>query len=156
MRLQQYLNDEYDGRFKGKYESTEIFVNPSKSEFRDASKNGEVRFFAYNKTKKFYIWNPEVLHGDVIHDYIGISDWNGRTEDTYFLKGQTLQGVARRIGGKWQFYDSDVIGYVISDSSRDFSFDQFIEMLESKWNWVKKYISFDYIKKNKLGGYWES
>ena len=149
MRLQQFLNDEYDGRFKDRFGgSTEIFVDPSKSEFREVSKDKNVRFFAYNKTKKFYIWHPEILHIDVVSDYIDISDWGGITEETYFIKGQTLQGVARMIGGKWQLYNSDVINSIIQKDI--LTFDDFIDILENKWKWVKRYISFDYVKKNGL------
>lgn len=150
MRLEQYLKEKYDGRFKGRWgESTEIFVNPSRSEFREVANGGNVRFFAYNKTKKFYIWNPEVLHSDVVRDYIDISGWDGRTEDTYFLGGLTLQGVARLIGGKWQLYNSDVIEGIVY-GRRSLSFDQFIEMIENKWKWVEKYMSFDYVKEKGL------
>lgn len=154
MRLQYYLNDEYSGRFKGRWgDSTEIFVNPSKSEIRDASKNGIVRFFAYNKTKKFYVWNPEVLHGEVVKDHIDISGWNGNMEDDYFLKGLTLQGTAKIIGGKLQFYDSDVIDFHIG---KTMEFSDFLEMLQSKWKWVNKWMGFDYIKKHGIKGDWIS
>lgn len=152
MRLEQYLKEKYDGRFKDKRGgSTEIFINPSKSEFREVAEDWNVRFFAYNKTKKFYIWNPGILHADVVRDYIDISEWGGEsTEKTYFLGGQTLQGVARLIGGKWQLYNSDVIEDIVYSRIYDFSFDQFIEMLENKWKWVERYISFDYVEKKGL------
>lgn len=33
---------------------------------------------------------------------------------------------------------------------RSLSFDQFIEMIENKWKWVEKYMSFDYVKEKGL------
>ncbi len=113
MRLYRYLTEKWKRSFKdrdsfGKLSglTIEVFVNPSKSEFRDASDNAGfdiqkgnyVRFFADMKRKQVYVWNPNSIHSDT---------WKEIGDGRKFGDPTLLSGVAEMKGGKWVFTDSD-------------------------------------------------
>jgi hypothetical protein len=72
MKFQQYLQEEYFGRgkkFKGTYE---VFLNPSRKEFRDAeneSKLGEtqgfIRLIIDRKNHNLYVASGRALHDEI-------------------------------------------------------------------------------------------
>lgn len=89
----------------------EIFVNPSRKDFRDAAnstkwetrmaKYGDyVRFFIATKTKNVYIWKPDIPHIDVAEHIFGGTNIRWNTDDR-------VSGVAILQDGKWTMIDSD-------------------------------------------------
>ncbi len=113
MRLYRYLTEKWIKSFKergpfGKVgdKVVEVFVNPSKSELRDASGNAEfdaisgkyVRFMADMKKKRIYVWDPESIHRDTWKEFGDGRNWTDHT---------LLSGVAQIKKGKWKFTESD-------------------------------------------------
>ena len=114
MRFLQYINEKYVGSTVGAKSymfsggTTEIFVNPSNKEIRDAAwvgnMKGDVRFIADYKHKNLYVFKADTFHVDV-SNYLekeeGIS-----TVDWY----NSIWGVANVVGGKLKFDSSDTLG----------------------------------------------
>jgi hypothetical protein len=113
MRLYRYLTEKWIKSFKDRDsfgrvrdDIVEVFVNPTKREFRDASGNASfdiqkgnyVRFFADMKRKQIFVWNPNAIHNDV---------WKEIGDGRRFGDETLLSGVAEMKGGKWVFTDSD-------------------------------------------------
>lgn len=113
MRLYRYLTEKWVKSFKdrdpfGKPQDNiiEVFVNPTKKEFRDASDNAGfdiqkgkyVRFFADMKRKQVFVWNPNSIHLDT---------WRVIGDSRNFEDETLLSGIAEMKGGKWAFTDSD-------------------------------------------------
>ncbi len=145
MRLYRYLTEKWIKSFKdrdsfGRIQDKviEVFVNPSKSEFRDAAGSADfdaikgkyVRFFADMKRKQVYIWNPESIHGDT---------WKEIGDGRQFGDPTLLSGVAELKKGKCVFTESD------EGVRRNFKgFDV------EDWEWANKWINItDYLQRFK-------
>ena len=142
MRLYRYLTEKWIKSFKerGPFgekrdDVVEVFVNPTKSEFRDASGNAGfdiqkgkyVRFFADMKKKQVSVWNPNSIHSDT---------WREIGDGRSFGDPTLLSGVAEMKGGKWKFTDSD------EGVRRN------LEVFDvEKWGWANKWINVtDYLQ----------
>jgi hypothetical protein len=136
MRLYKYLTEKWIKSFKdrdsfGRIQDKiiEVFVNPTKSEFRDASGNTDfdalsgkyVRFFADMKKKQVYIWNPESIHEDTWKEF---GDGRRVSDETL------LSGVAQIKKGKWTFMESDE---GVRRNLKNFDVED--------WEWANKWIN---------------
>lgn len=83
MITSNYINkilEAYQGRVKAFGGSTEVFVNPTRTEIQSAYKEslgsgrneGGLRFLADNKSKKVYVWNAYVATHDNVAMMISI------------------------------------------------------------------------------------
>jgi len=142
MRLNKYLTEKWKKSFKdrnsfGKLTGKiiEVFVNPTKSEFRDAAGNASfdairgkyVRFFADIENRKVYIWDPEAIHIDV---------WKQIGDGRSYSSTTLLSGAAQMKGGKWKMIDSD-------EGVRGNLWDYSVE----DWEWANKWINVtDYMQ----------
>jgi len=132
MRLNKYLTEKWKKSFKSIRVASgivEVFVNPSKSEFRDAAGSNKwdglrgkwVRFYADLENRLVYVWHPEIIHSEV---WKRIGDSRNYSDDTL------MSGVAENVGGKWTLTETDegiaknLYGYDVRD-----------------WEWVNKCIN---------------
>ncbi len=145
MRLYRYLTEKWVKSFKdrdsfGRIQDDiiEVFVNPTKREFRDASGNASfdiqkgkyVRFFADMKRKQIFVWNPNTIHSDT---------WKEIGDGRKFGDPTLLSGVAEMKGGKWTFTESD------EGVRRNFK-----EFNVEDWEWANKWINVtDYLQRFK-------
>ncbi|HUS50735.1 MAG TPA: hypothetical protein VMZ91_11265 [Candidatus Paceibacterota bacterium] len=116
----------------------DIFVNPSKNELREISnKDDSFRFLADNKTKKFYVFNVELLHSTA----------------AYLLK----------LNGYWSHKPEDFIvgGVAYKDSFSSFNNLSMLNKEEIKkvyaldWSWTDRWVKLDkYLKNKKLMEEW--
>lgn len=134
MRLQQYLNDEYLGRYTLYGKSIEVFVNPSKKELKDiitidGKRKNDIRFIADRKKKKLYAWNSiGGIHYDI---WYRIGD-NRRYDDVTLFSG-----LAEVKGGKMIMYESHVLPTTLMDGYF-YSTDPIGDFIED-FKWVNKY-----------------
>jgi hypothetical protein len=136
MRLQKYLAERWIHSYKdqrggikaGQEIFVEVFVNPTKGEFKDAAgsttwdriRGQFVRFFADMKKKKVYIWHPESIHSAA---WKQIGDGRSVADETI------LAGAAKLERGKWRMADSD------SGVSRNL-----YKYRPEDWEWANKWI----------------
>jgi hypothetical protein len=136
MRLYRYLTEKWIKSFKDrdsfgriKDKIIEVFVNPSKKEFRDASGNADfdiisgkyVRFFADMKKKQVYVWDPESIHEDT---------WKEFGDSRHVSDSTLLSGVAQIKKGKWTFIESDE---GVKRNLKEFDVED--------WEWANKWIN---------------
>jgi hypothetical protein len=134
MRLNKYLTEKWAKSFKMKGRGLrddilEVFVNPTKSEFRDAAGTNDfdmlkgkwVRFFADMEKRQVHIWNPEVIH---------LEAWKRFGDSRKFTDVTLVKGVAENVGGKWVFTESDE---GVERNLRHYSWED--------WKWADKWIN---------------
>ena len=112
MKFLTYLHEKYIASVTGDkmYDfmggPTEVFVNPTNKEIRDAAEQGGefkglVRFNADYESKNIYVFKADTFHSDV----------SGYLNRVGKMKGDNLSsciwGVAIPSGGKLKFMDSD-------------------------------------------------
>ena len=77
MRFLKFLNEKYDGTVPGRVGKifAEVFINPSRNEYRDALEaskariaDGAVRAFFDPKKNNIWIWRADVLHDTVLKE----------------------------------------------------------------------------------------
>ena len=115
MKFLTYLQEKYIATVTGQkmYDfmggPTEVFVNPTYKEIRDAAEQGGefkglVRFIADYEVKDIYVFKADTFHSNV-------SDYLNRAGK---MKGDNtsscIWGVAIPFSGKLKFYDSDTAG----------------------------------------------
>jgi hypothetical protein len=115
-------------------EITEVFINPTKMEMNSAGPRGLVRFTAFGKSKKLYVWRPDVTHGIVLNA-IGVNE----DEEPSF------SGTARRIPNSavWEFDDSDRAWAIGNFSRNEHAFGIAKNILETDWQWLDKYFDLN-------------
>lgn len=123
MKFLNYLEEEYVGTttgtkvtFKFLGGSTEIFVNPSNKEIRDAMNagsdfwKGKVRFIADFANKDLYVFKADTLHDDVdlyLRSEGKLKGTIAKSEPTT----KTIWGVASKgTSGKLLYVGSDTLG----------------------------------------------
>ena len=151
-RLQNYLKEKYLGSFevtktasswqtnRMKSNYIEAFINPSKKEMLDASKQGEsfgadpsgvnIRFTLDMKKKKVYAWSPNITH----QTFFDSMKQLGYGSSPY---GRWLTGTASMRAGKFTMTASDAgVGPMLTKyKPEDFA-------------WADKYINVtDFIKR---------
>lgn len=135
MRLENYLNEKYIGSFEDPYsrDYIEFFVNPSRSEFTDAmqqskKQRGFVRFFAFQKNKKVYIWNSEVIH---VNAFGQIKKNDPSLKGVSSVSNNILPGVAKPGAGGWRMTSSDELRSEPVMAKK---------VVKQDWSWVDNYI----------------
>jgi hypothetical protein len=103
----------------------EVFENPTPQEFR-IFKYG-FRFIADNKTKKVYIFDPDVLHYQV-REHLGIS------QGLIARVPGVLAGTGKVQGNRAVMKTSDELDYL---GLSDFS----MHINKIDWGWAEKYVS---------------
>jgi len=129
MRFEKYLKEKYEGRNR----DVEVFVNPTRSEMREAGgSNGQVRFTAIDKEKKLYVFNAgRALHIDVWEDILGktFAEYTSASNKT------VLHAIAT-FGTKWIMTESDEL------ESGHLDRDDYIRLYK-RFKWVEKWISLE-------------
>lgn len=139
------LREEYLQRVEGITGSTEVFVDPSRSELK--SMGYTLRFFAHHPSKQVWVWNGELaLHYDVwtqIDSPIQFSKiYNGQSY------GNTLAGTAEKSGGRYEMIASDSLdaledsidGYRDSEERQAQILPYLKSIVDLNWSWTKPYI----------------
>lgn len=134
MRLNKYLTEKWAKSFKIRGvnltdDILEVFVNPTKSEFKDAAgtntwdmlKGKWVRFIADIENRQVHVWNPEVIH---------LSVWTRIGDSRNFDDETLLSGVAQIKGGKWTLIESDE---GVERNLRNYSWED--------WQWADRWIN---------------
>jgi len=135
MRFEQYLNEKYIGTY---HEITEVFLNPSKRELKDAiAVTGYgYRFMVDFKKKEFYAWTDRIFHD---HIMTWLRDEQGRNYlpdfHSYWYKGKENDFI---FTGSYSTYDggtfeSDHMYTVEKNGSLD-------ALLAQDMTWLNKYI----------------
>ena len=117
--------------YKGRY--YEIFVNPTPQEMNDAGSQSTlytdvvgVRFIAYLKTKKVYVWSSDVVHRELMDKIID-------NFPEFKEKGNALFGTAEKVSGKWDMTASDFM-----EGTQSYTLIN--KILDQDWSWVNRYI----------------
>ncbi len=140
MRLKKHLNEKYLKGFKFKHPMTgeiyvEIFENPSKKELKEITDAGgydTVRFFADNRIKKVFAWNPRLIHTQTLRHITKIKPFKSPQEADNFIAG-----IAEQKGQNWVMTSgADLLGLV--NNNNLFS-NKLINV--DDWKWADKYIS---------------
>jgi hypothetical protein len=134
MRLQQYLNEEYETRIRDHGHSFEVFVNPTIKEIREVTSDSSwsmLKFIADNRHKKLYVWKwVGPLHEPAWRQI------SGKDLNTDITTGNVMPGYARLKGSKLEMRETDAGGF----------FDDYIEDTtdidaeKEKWKWLSKYM----------------
>lgn len=126
-QLKLSQNFKLDEKYALRIRDAEIFVNPSKKEMAQILRNtDEVRFTAFNKPKKIYVWNAFLALHDEVAGKIGKLGWRSDTD--------RLEGIAKRMHGKLVANRSDQLYYLLNDDP-----DTMEEIFSKDWSWIKKY-----------------
>lgn len=116
MRLRKYLNEEYFMRVKGVGGSTEVFVNPSRKDYRDLPEL--IRIIADDKNKKVYAWDAtKALHKETWRQIRKEEGYSFRLE----IDPTLLAATGRRMGNIIRIYP------------------EYSEQNPKKFDWLKKY-----------------
>jgi predicted membrane chloride channel (bestrophin family) len=145
MRLLSYINEEYYKRVKdysGK--SHEIFLNPTKKEFRELSNNSykEVRFVAFRDV--LYAWSGDKA---LMHENFWDDDMNRDiykdTED-----GIVFPGYAKVSGSNIKLIE---VATYLEEYLQDYENDKINEKrlieLEKKFKWLNRYVDTSPLRK---------
>lgn len=104
--------------YKFDEKTAEIFKNPTSKEMDEVQESSLIRFIA-TKDKELYIFNPFIYHISILNYFAKKYDSNK------FRSIDVLQGVARKINGKWVLDSSD---------TREG------ENVSGKFQWLSKYM----------------
>lgn len=125
MKLKVFLEEFFDSYSifgaKTKKDTVEVFVNPTKKEIDEVSDKDAARFIANPKTKRIYIFTPDVIHYSVAKRV------RSGTENPL----KTLWGVAHKKNNQWTMLTSDTARAKKSIIEYLVKFD---------WGWSEKYI----------------
>jgi hypothetical protein len=139
MRLLKYINEEYFMRVKNSNNSVEVFLNPSRKEFKEIAANiNSVRFIANKKTKKVYVWNTyEAIHSDM-YKLIFKGDFQKET-----FERKIIPGIADVLSsGKSIMYSSDWLGDFFYRGEYGLTIKD-LENTKKDFQWMNKYINID-------------
>jgi hypothetical protein len=139
MRLSKYLTEKFLNTYRwelipstGIMQDTDVFVNPSRKDIRDAMGNEDqgrqdsVRFIADNKKKVVYVWGAFLgLHEDI---WFHINKETGQNRKLY-TDGELLVGVYTPRSGKAEF-----------ESRNYYSIQAWAKLKLSDWEWATRYI----------------
>jgi hypothetical protein len=139
MKFLNYLQEKYITSVEGQSFGvtfdggpTEIFVNPSNKEMREAASKssgpwkGMVRFIADLTNKNLYVFKADTLHKDV--EKVLVKE---RLINNAFDVGKdSIWAVAKLISGKLEFESSDSMSYN--------SFDDYLRLISDD-KWTEKY-----------------
>ncbi len=154
IRLDEFLNsinEEFFDSFKLKGDIVELFVNPTKYEFKEVFKvkpefrgtpagktfariKNSIRFVADAKKKKLIIWNSEFLHYEVLKKI-------GYDLETVPTNPAMIAGLAQPKGDGWEidftddatFYGDDV------EDSKEVADKYAKDFAKVDWKWLDKY-----------------
>jgi hypothetical protein len=133
MRLQKYLNEEYDCRIKFLGKSYEVFANPSHKELREL-KSIYIKFIADSRDKTVYVWSIEgPLHEDAWEQI------NSADLESDIFRGHILPGYSTLQGGKLKMDDSDG-NHIVKSFMNDMNSSQ-LKSYINKWKWADKYVN---------------
>lgn len=109
-----------------------IYVNPTKMEMNSvATSTGVIRFSAFAKEKKLYVWNGNRLHWEA-----GFIKWE--------LGNPQISGVVKRKpnSSMWEFEESDTLWTLYVDGAVPDAFITYAkEILDTDWSWLEKYFT---------------
>ena len=126
--------DAHSNVFRGGY--TEVFVNPSKLEIANVSKetvNNNVRFTIDLDDNKIYIWKPDSVH------YTVDAELRGRQKLKYL--NRIIQGIAEAKSGKLKILTKENQS-IYYDRLRGYD----VTLSEDKISWLKQYFDIESIK----------
>lgn len=126
------LKEEFAEGFKSAGQYFEVFINPSKSEIRDASHNNYIRLYANNSNNKFYVWHPDILH----YEFADKMDKDVGTMQQYGIDtGASVRNGEINIDVSWI-------------QARDARLEQICyEIIDGEYDWLSKYyVNVEYMK----------
>lgn len=130
MRLQDYLKEEYFGR----YDKWEVFKNPNPRELRQFR---GVRFIVDNKYKCIYVWKNSLLHWDAWRLIILPENDDGRKYDTHVMR-DLLPASGVVMANKIRITFSDSLE-MFAERKANMSPDEFIDVIKKKFGWSSKH-----------------
>jgi len=126
------LLEEYHALMKFDDLDIPIFVNPTRSEFREVG--SDVRFIADAEEKKVYVWDASKVIHRTMKYFLGL--------DT--VSPTMFWGEADKRGDNYLCVDSDSIRTFVDFYKQDSSYKRYIDkFLSQDWSWVNKYIDMD-------------
>ena len=131
-----YRTAKVENRYTGDISNIEIFENPSKMEMEKAQKHNTLRFTAFAKTQKIYVFSPEVLHPDVFNK-TGID-----VESDYTSNNPVISGMIEKRQGStiWHFTRCDQLQKALEEKYYTF----LKAVYNSNWEFLEKYFEFNF------------
>jgi len=131
-----HILEEYHALLKTDYVSVPIFLNPTRSDFKEMG--NDVRFIADARSKKLYAWDANIVIHIEVSDFLHL----GLCSPTRFW------GYAVKHGSKYVLIDSDEL--VAKVNNRYYLQHYLDKFFATDWTWIDKYLDassfFNFIK----------
>ena len=144
--------EEYEAARKMGGTYVEIFSNPSQDEL-SFFKGNNIRFIAVASSRKVYVADASKIIHDMMKKLLQLripsdSAVFSLSKHAEPCCSDWLEGLARKIGGTYRTYQSDLVGAMQLYATGDYSLasrkeearDVLDELLDQNWSWADKYV----------------